>query len=127
MMEKRLLYIFLIKCGDAVSKINIVVKMFSGVVIPSAVGKWSHYDCVFCFWIVLFNCFINVQWTSQIFGVKPTTDRHYGVLDIFEMRQQISFFPIVIVVWVRHYFLHKEVVFVIFVHTFFQSSHILVK
>ena len=103
------------------------MKMLSAVIVPSAVRKRTHHNRIFGFRIIFFNSFINVEWSSQILRIEPTANSHYCVTDVFKMRQQISFLPELIIIRMIYHLLHKEVVFIIFVHTIFQRSHIFIE
>ena len=86
--------------GDTIPEINMVVGGFSLFTCPSAMGPGTHHNGVFRLWIPGLDALVDIQGAVQIFCIKPAAHRHNGVVDSFQVRQDIAFLPEFVVVGV---------------------------
>src|SRR5687768_14091321 len=57
--------------------------------------------------ILFFYKFVGTQRTVEIFVVVPASDGHRRTFYIFQFRQDLARFPIVVVIWMGHHLVPK--------------------
>src|SRR5688572_7810192 len=57
--------------------------------------------------ILFFYGFVSTQGSVQVLIVVPSADGHRRTFYIFQFRQDIASFPIVVVIWMRHHLVPK--------------------
>src|SRR5438128_6554784 len=64
---------------------------------PAAVLPWSHDQDIGRLGAGGLDALEGLECSKKVFGIEPTTDRHYGRANLPQMRPQIAGFPEIII------------------------------
>ena len=121
-IEKRQLYVLAVVDRHAAAKINIP-KALTGFARPAAVYPGAHHDAVVGAWVLFFDGLVSGPRAKAVFRVEQTADGQYGRFHVLQVCTDVSGFPELVEVGVRHQVIPEADAFHVFVGEVFQRAH----
>ena len=98
---------------------------------PATMKPWPHHQHVEDSRILLLDVLVSRERAEEIFVIVPTANRHHRGMNVSQVRENVSIFPILIVIRMLHHFVPeldaKSELLLISVAEILQPAYVVIK